>query len=174
MYGDDNRRSGRGTSTGTQPGNKSEQHSKAITISVSQPQPPTPAPPVISVTSVTLSNGTSHVYTDEKVDVSIGVKNSGGSVSSPMTGRIFMTPIAGGQDTTIGTFSLDAIPAGGTTTGVIPGVFFSVNGEMTLTVCFGEGNANCWDGGKIFIEVRDSSAIDEEIDAEAIRMLMGM
>ena len=85
-----------------------------------------------------------------------------------------MTPIAGGQDTTIGTFSLDAIPAGGTTTGVIPGVFFSVNGEMTLTVCFGEGNANCWDGGKIFIEVRDSSAIDEEIDAEAIRMLMGM
>lgn len=149
-------------------------NSKAITISVSQPQPPTPAPPVISVTSVTLSNGTSHVYTDEKVDVSIGVKNSGGSVSSPMTGRIFMTPIAGGQDTTIGTFSLDAIPAGGTTTGVIPGVFFSVNGEMTLTVCFGEGNANCWDGGKIFIEVRDSSAIDEEIDAEAIRMLMGM
>lgn len=149
-------------------------NSKAISFQVTKPQPPTPAPPVVSVTSVTLSNGTSHVYTDEKVDVSIEVKNSGESASSPMAGRLFMTLITGGQDTTIGTFSLDAIPAGGTATGGIPGVFFVGDGEVTLTVCFGEGNANCWDGGKIFIGVRESSATDEEIDAEAIRMLMGM
>lgn len=143
-------------------------NSKTITISVRQPEPP-PPPPIISVTKVTLSNGTSRVYTDEKVDVLITVKNSGGA-ASPMTGRLFVTPIAGGQDTLIGTFPIEAIPAGGTAAGIIPGVFFVGDGEVALEVCF---ENNCSDGGRIFIAVRSSSTTDEETDAMAIRMLMG-
>ena len=125
-------------------------NSMAITFQVVEPTPPVPQIPVLSVTKVTTVNGT-HVYTTEKTNVSIEVKNSGNAASLPMTGRMFFTPVAGGQDTAIGTFPIEAIPAGGTATGMIPDVLFSGSGEMTTTVCF-DSIPQCWNGVNIYVE----------------------
>lgn len=146
---------------------------KSITFQVTEPTPPAPQVPVISVTNVTFING-SHVYTTEKKDISIEVKNSGNAASLPMTGSMFYTPIAGGQDTSIGTFSIEAIPAGGTTTGIIPDVLFSGSGEMTTTVCF-DSIPKCWDGGNVYVDTVQSPPGGEDEDGSTImRLYRGM
>ena len=148
-------------------------NSMAITFQAVEPPPPIPQIPVISVTKVTIVNG-SHVYTTEKTDVSIEVKNSGGAASQAMTGRMFFTPVAGGQDTSIGTFSIEAIPAGGTTTGIIPDVLFSGSGEMTTTVCF-DSIPKCWDGGNVYVDTVQSPPGGEDEDGSTImRLYRGM
>lgn len=139
---------------------------KSLTFQVVEPMPPAPQVPVISVTKVTIENG-SHVYTTEKTGVSIEVKNSGTAASLPMTGRMFYTPVAGGQDTAIGTFSIGTIPAGGATTGIIPDVLFSGSGEMTTTVCF-DSIPQCWDGGNIYVETVQTPPGGEDEDGSTI------
>ena len=149
-------------------------NSRAITFQAVEPTPPVPQVPVLSVTKVSYSNG-SHVYTTERTDVSIEVKNSGNATSQAMTGRMFYTPVAGGQDTAIGTFPIDAIPAGGTTTGIIPGVLFSGSGEMTTTVCLGTDNSNCWNGGNIYVDtVQMPPGGEDEDDSTIIRLYRAM
>lgn len=148
-------------------------NSMAITFRAVDPTPPVPQVPVISVTKVTIVNG-SHVYTTEKTNVSIEVKNSGGAASQAMTGRMFYTPVVGGQDTAIGTFSIGAIPAGSTAIGIIPDVLFSGSGEMTTTVCF-DSIPQCWNGGNIYVDTVQSPPGGEDEDGSTImRLYRGM
>ncbi|MFZ1735963.1 MAG: hypothetical protein WAU31_03455 [Candidatus Moraniibacteriota bacterium] len=144
-------------------------NSMSITFQAVEPPPPVPQVPVLSVTKVTFVNG-SHVYTTEKKDITIEIKNSGNGVSQSMTGRMFFTPVEGGQDTAIGTFPIGAIPAGGTTTGIIPDVLFSGSGEMTTTVCF-DSIPQCWSGGNIYVDTTQLSPEEEEEDGTSLLMM---
>ena len=144
-------------------------NSKAITFQAIEPLPPVPQTPVLSVTKVLIVSG-SHVYTTVKADVSIEVKNSGNAVSLPITGRMFYTPVAGGQDTAIGTFPIQAIPAGGTTTSFIPDILFSGSGEMITTTCI-DSIPQCWSGWNIYVDTTQLSSEEEEEDGTSLLMM---
>jgi len=130
---------------------ETDETDNCMTILVNVATPNVPKPSVLSVTSVTTSNDMRHVFTDDRPDISVNVKNTGGA-SSPMIGEVFISSVPHGNERiSLGIFSISVIPEGGNAVGTIPSASFTQLGPWMLTACL-NGKTLCFDGDVITVE----------------------
>ncbi|QQR77763.1 MAG: CHAP domain-containing protein [Candidatus Moraniibacteriota bacterium] len=127
-----------------------------------------PVSPILSINGVVLANGTRHVFTDERPDISISIGNTGG-ISSPMTGEVFISSAPHGvENISLGTFQVGAVPEGGNATGTLSGVSFTKLGPWVLTACI-EGMTTCTSGDVVTIE--SSHPVNKHVNPAVLMIL---
>ena len=127
-----------------------------------------PVSPILSINGVVLSNGTRHVFTDERPDISISIGNTGG-ISSPVTGEVFISSAPHGvENISLGTFQVGAVPEGGNATGTLSGVSFTKLGPWVLTACI-EGMTTCASGDVVTVE--SSHPVNKHVNPAVLMIL---
>ncbi len=127
-----------------------------------------PVSPILSINGVVLANGTRHVFTDERPDISISIGNTGG-ISSPMTGEVFISSAPHGvENISLGTFQVGAVPEGGNATGTLSGVSFTKLGPWVLTACI-EGMTTCASGDVVTVE--SSHPVNKHVNPAVLMIL---
>ncbi len=127
-----------------------------------------PTPPILSMSGLALANGTRHVFTDDRPDISVTIGNAGGN-SSPVSGEVFISEVPfGTEKISLGTFQVGAIPEGGSVVGTLSGVSFTRLGPWKLIACL-EGNSVCTSGDVVTVE--SSHPTNKHMDPALIMMI---
>ena len=125
-------------------------------------------PPNLSITGLALANGTRHVFTDDRPDISVTIGNVGGN-SSSVSGEVFISEVPfGTEKISLGTFQVGAIPEGGSVVGALSGVSFTRLGPWKLIACL-EGNSVCTSGDVVTVE--SSHPTNKHMDPALIMMI---